>query len=619
MFPSFQQPHIFRLLECCNDVEKNPGPTKGTKNPLISKFRGKSESKQKAMDSSTNGSGEMDMNRIRILLEEHSNLLRDQRAQTETLKKKFESQNIMTLDFQAELSEIRRNWQSLNGKAANDSRDVQELDKSWKNNLVLFGVPCGDDEEDPMVTLDKVREVLHKKLYISRDIPMSRISRINYGPDCRGHKPIQLCLVNYRDKEELLRKSRLLKGTNIYLSEDFSRKVREHRHELIKFIKEVRTRDPARRMTLRYDKLYMGHDVFFFNDRTNRVEKMQTNLESSANSTFTASLGNLIINDSQNSLQQEVNWIRRPRSRIASRCTTPSSMSPLADNHLQQKDLFHILLSIYGPISETRERKQQQTVRDNHEINEKKLLKSVGFKDNLSEETETPRSSMNGATYQNHTPRNADHAEIDEVLTVIKNDEVCSPPVISPEKKVEKVTTSPREEPIMEVLPFTNNNLVSKTEETNKILPPIPIETGIVSCMDSTAPITNFNSSIVSNSYHNGTIFPAINSSKVLTYENGSNILEKISSNSIKPYSKYESNGYNNGSTSLCTMCKTPGLTSSTYKQIEYTSGRPSTGKVRSQCSCSVGQESGIIKLAMFGEFSMSNLQPKNTGCNFSN
>ena len=37
-------------------------------------------------------------------------------------------------------------------------------------------------------------------------------------------------------------------------------KVREHRHELIKFMKEVRSRDPARRMVLRYDKLYMVTD-----------------------------------------------------------------------------------------------------------------------------------------------------------------------------------------------------------------------------------------------------------------------------------------------------------------------------------------------------------------------
>ena len=108
---------------------------------------------------------------------------------------------------------------------------------------------------------------------------MNRVHRLNYGPDFRGHKPMQVCLVNYRDKEEILRKARLLKGSNIYISEDFSRKVREHRNELIKFMKEVKSRDPGRRMTLRYDKLYIGNDVFFFNDRTGRVERLHTPLE----------------------------------------------------------------------------------------------------------------------------------------------------------------------------------------------------------------------------------------------------------------------------------------------------------------------------------------------------
>ena len=65
--------------------------------------------------------------------------------------------------------------------------------------------------------------MLHKKLHISREIAMNRIARIWHGPDFRGHKPIQLCIVNYRDKEEILRKARLLKGSNIYISEDFSR------------------------------------------------------------------------------------------------------------------------------------------------------------------------------------------------------------------------------------------------------------------------------------------------------------------------------------------------------------------------------------------------------------
>ncbi len=124
---------------------------------------------------------------------------------------------------------------------------------------------------------------------------MSRVSRLNYGPDFRGHKPIQVCLVNYRDKEEILRKARLLKGSNVYISEDFSRKVREHRNELIKFMKEIKNRDPARRMTLRYDKLYVGNDVFFFNDRTGRVERLHTPLEVGQNN----SMNNLIYNDTQ--------------------------------------------------------------------------------------------------------------------------------------------------------------------------------------------------------------------------------------------------------------------------------------------------------------------------------
>ena len=51
----------------------------------------------------------------------------------------------------------------------------------------------------------------------------------------------------------MLRKAKLLKGLGVHISEDFSRKVREHRQELNKFMKEIRARDPARRMFLRSD------------------------------------------------------------------------------------------------------------------------------------------------------------------------------------------------------------------------------------------------------------------------------------------------------------------------------------------------------------------------------
>ena len=43
----------------------------------------------------------------------------------------------------------------------------------------------------------------------------------------------------YRDREEILSKSKLLRGSNVYITEDLSRKLREHRNELTKFMREV--------------------------------------------------------------------------------------------------------------------------------------------------------------------------------------------------------------------------------------------------------------------------------------------------------------------------------------------------------------------------------------------
>lgn len=153
---------------------------------------------------------------IKTQVERHQELLRIQREDLDDLRRLMEQNARITQDFKAELSEIRKNWQSLNGgsetkesvnkkvddltAAYNDIQDrLYEIDKSWKNNLVVYGIPCSDNmDEDPLVTEDKVRDVLHKKLHISREIPMNRIARIWHGPEFRGHKPIQLCIVNYR-------------------------------------------------------------------------------------------------------------------------------------------------------------------------------------------------------------------------------------------------------------------------------------------------------------------------------------------------------------------------------------------------------------------------------------
>ena len=122
----------------------------------------------------------------------------------ESLRKQMEKSVQLQQDFQSELSEIRKNWQlisggngaeqisgagqagvpassgSANGTAAagasgikndvvynklellasayNDIQDrLYEIDKSWKNNLMFYGVPYAEaEEDDPVLTEEKV-------------------------------------------------------------------------------------------------------------------------------------------------------------------------------------------------------------------------------------------------------------------------------------------------------------------------------------------------------------------------------------------------------------------------------------------------------------------------------
>ena len=81
--------------------------------------------------------------------------------------------------------------------------------------------------------------------------------------------------MNYsKDKEDILRKSPLLRGTNIYITEDYSRKVRKHREELLRFAKLVKSRQNGVRCLLQYDRLYVDNDVYLYNEVEQRVQRV---------------------------------------------------------------------------------------------------------------------------------------------------------------------------------------------------------------------------------------------------------------------------------------------------------------------------------------------------------
>ena len=70
----------------------------------------------------------------------------------------------------------------------------------------------------------------------------------------------------------LHRKTQFLSGSNIYIAEDFSKKVRDKRTELRKFMKQTKKRNPGLKMSLRYDKLMIDKEVYTCNEVTGQVE-----------------------------------------------------------------------------------------------------------------------------------------------------------------------------------------------------------------------------------------------------------------------------------------------------------------------------------------------------------
>ena len=73
----------------------------------------------------------------------------------------------------------------------------------------------------------QIRDVIFKHLRISRDVSILRTKRASNGPEVRGCKPVTVYFEKWQDKDEILRKSSMLRGANIYISEDFSKRVRD--------------------------------------------------------------------------------------------------------------------------------------------------------------------------------------------------------------------------------------------------------------------------------------------------------------------------------------------------------------------------------------------------------
>ena len=167
-------------------------------------------------------------------------------------------------------------------KVDNGLENVQEkmydFDANKKNNLIVYGLQNEAHEKENSLIV-KVKELIRLNMKIRRELVITTASRMFTGPEVFGCHPVLVTFEDFKDREEVLNNSRFIKKPTISVTEDLSKRTRESRQELRKFMRHVKRINPEKRCFLQYDKLYIDGKLFVFSEASGTVEEQRNVLE----------------------------------------------------------------------------------------------------------------------------------------------------------------------------------------------------------------------------------------------------------------------------------------------------------------------------------------------------
>ena len=139
--------------------------------------------------------------------------------------------------------------------------------RSRRDNLIFYGIKKVADRESSEDCESLVKDVISNKLKVKDDVQFDRVHRL--GP--KTDSPIIARCSFYKQKIKILKGKELLKGTNIFIGEDFSQRVRELRRKLTPHLKQARS--DGKRVSMVHDHLLIDGKRYTVGDNDILVEK----------------------------------------------------------------------------------------------------------------------------------------------------------------------------------------------------------------------------------------------------------------------------------------------------------------------------------------------------------
>jgi len=173
-----------------------------------------------------------------------------------------------SLEFtQLTMEEMKSGYKETEAKIKSFENDIMKLkcgidemftkfdymeNQHKRKNLVIDGIM--DDKEESWSGLEqKVQHMFSNKLGLDGKIEIERVQRMGQYQEGGRPRRIMVNLLRLKDKQCILSSTKKLKGTNIYINEDFSGAVLQRRKELWPKLKAARAQ--GEKAILRYDKL----------------------------------------------------------------------------------------------------------------------------------------------------------------------------------------------------------------------------------------------------------------------------------------------------------------------------------------------------------------------------
>lgn len=170
-----------------------------------------------------------------------------------------------------EMRQLKQENNELKNKLIFHEDKIEQLEREIrKKNIVVKGIP-DEEEENEEKGREKINTVILKMgVEIDEKIEVDEIRRIGKY-DSNRTRPILVKFTKESTKMKILRSARKLKGTDIWVDEDYPKNIQEERRELIQKMKEARNKGET--AILRYNKLIINNEIY---KKQRKVEQEQT-------------------------------------------------------------------------------------------------------------------------------------------------------------------------------------------------------------------------------------------------------------------------------------------------------------------------------------------------------